>query len=70
MNREDVVKLINSSEFNHKLVKVEFDKGADLSNLDLHGIDFTDAIGDNINFSNSNISNCDFTGSRSERGYT
>ena len=66
MNRDILEKLINNKDFDRKLIKVEFDKGADLSNMDLHGINFTDAIGDEINFANSNLSNCNFTGSRFE----
>lgn len=66
MNRAELEKLIKSKDFNRKLIKAEFDKGTDLSNMDLHDIDFTDAIGDNIDFANSDLSNCDFTGTRFE----
>ena len=62
MNREDLIAILKDKNFNRKLIKAEFDKDADLSNLDLSGIDFADAIGEHINFSNSNLSNCDFTG--------
>lgn len=68
VNREDVEKIIKgriTEEFIN-LRKVEFDNGTDLSNLDLHRIDFTDALGEKINFSNSNLSESIFTGSRFE----
>lgn len=68
MNRLDLEKIIKErkNEDFIDLKKVEFEKGSDLSNLDLHRIDFTDALGENINFSNSNLSESIFTGSRFE----
>ena len=50
MNREEIIKLISDKNFNRSLVKAMIDDNCDLSNLDLHGIDFTDAIGERINF--------------------
>ena len=51
MNRQDIEKIIKSraSEDFIDLKKVSIDD-VDLSNLDLHKIDFTDAIGERINF--------------------
>lgn len=68
MNRADVEKILNKRNGDEYLdfKKTEFEKGCDLSHLDLHKVDFTDAIGDEINFSNSNLSLCIFTGSRFE----
>lgn len=66
MNREELIKKINSDGFDYSLVKVEFDPGSDLSNLNLSGINFTDATGDNISFKGCNLSNCNFEGSRFE----
>ena len=68
MNRKDIEKIIKSRKGEEfiDLKKAEFDEGADLSNLDLHRIDFTDAIGENVNFSKSNLSESIFTGSRFE----
>ena len=66
MNREEIIKLISDKNFNRSLVKAAIDDNSDLSNLDLHGIDFTDATGENINFSNANLSSANFTGSRFE----
>ena len=52
MNRQDIERIIKSraSEDFIDLKKVSIDDDADLSNLDLHRIDFTDAIGERINF--------------------
>ena len=68
MNRKDIEKIIESRKGEDfiDLKKAEFDEGTDLSNLDLHRVDFTDAIGENVNFSKSNLSESIFTGSRFE----
>ena len=68
MNRLDVEKIIKERKGDESIsfVKVSFDDSTDLSRLDLHNVDFTDAIGENINFSNANLMGSIFTGSRFE----
>ena len=66
MDRRGLINIMKTSDFNKKLIKVEFDDNEDLSGLDLQCIDFTDAIGNKINFSYANLSSCNFTGSRFE----
>lgn len=68
MTKSEVLKKLDTEKKNgtNSFVKAEFDDNLDLSNIDFSGINFTDAIGENINFSNCNLSNCDFTGSRFE----
>ena len=68
MNRDDVIKILNERHGDEPLSfkKYDFVDDCDLSNLDLHNIDFTDAIGERVNFSNSNLQNCNFTGTRLE----
>lgn len=68
MSKDEILKKLDTERKNgtNSFVKAEFDDNLDLSNIDFSGINFTDAIGENINFSNCNLSNCDFTGSRFE----
>lgn len=68
MTKDEILKKLDTERKNgtNSFVKAEFDDNLDLSNIDFSGINFTDAIGENINFSNCNLSNCDFTGSRFE----
>ena len=68
MNRLDVEKIIKERKGDESIsfVKASFDDSTDLSRLDLHNVDFTDAIGENINFSNANLMGSIFTGSRFE----
>ena len=68
MTRSDIENIIKNRKNDEfiDLKKVNFDDNLDLSNLDLHNIDFTDATGEGINFSNSNLSGSIFTGTRLE----
>ena len=68
MNREDVLKKLKNEreKGTFSFVKAEIDEGTDLSSIDFSGINFKDAIGENINFSKSNLSNCNFEGTRFE----
>ncbi len=68
MNRLDVEKIIKERKGDESIsfVKASFDDSTDLSHFDLHNVDFTDAIGENINFSNANLMGSIFTGSRFE----
>lgn len=63
MNRSSIENIIKNRKDNEiiDMKKIEIDEGADLSNLDLHNIDFTDSFGENINFSNANLSNSNLT---------
>ena len=63
MNRSSIENIIKNRKDNEiiDMKKIEIDEGTDLSNLDLHNIDFTDSFGENINFSNANLSNSNLT---------
>lgn len=62
MNRRDIEDIIKNRKNNEfiDLSKTEFDDGCDLSNLDLTYINFTDAHGENVSFSGSDLSNSIF----------
>ena len=63
MDRTSIENIIKNKKDNEiiDMKKIEIDEGTDLSNLDLHNIDFTDSFGENINFSNANLSNSNLT---------
>lgn len=66
MNRKDIENIIKERKDDSivNLQKVEFDKGTDLSGLDMHKFDFSDAVGENMNFKDANLSDTIFFRSR------